>query len=440
MSDPKYIVFNKDDTRDILQMISTDPSVKGAFEIGLRHLCVNKMTVEYDGAQGSQLMNAVWTQYWTEFARAMWTWYKATGFCLYTIVSEKIKIFKDDIRMEKYGEVKGGYVTCKVPVALPLEYLYRAAKRSYGYKVDVVCLNERKFEPDVKIKVLMQRRMLNFDDRYHSVCGVLLGAWRHKNESERAYRNVEFSMANPPIFLQHSNPTDLQQMTELKAIYAETHQIHMAGDTGYYVKKDGEAELSVKSTNDKLYEKMHTQESLLDRGDNFITIPTGYNSTSSVPMPVYIGNIQAVNDFFDSRLALNTGVPHPYFHNTIGGNSVAKVTDEEQRILAEHTALDSQDITVGIKYVWLNEIYPDDDPELLITRLPVTANVTLDVLESMFERGFINGKIAREEALRIHHIDESRLGDFPPRMKRFIKKKPAAAAAASSPKKAKKEG
>jgi hypothetical protein len=423
----EYEYFETNDVVDLIRMYTEDSTVRGAFNLRYNQLAIPHMRAEKTGEEMGNLMSHVFTTYWSKFLRDMYDWFNLFDHCLYVVETEEIPVMKDELRMEKYGKLTENEdkIRVRVPIALPysaeIEY---AAMRKKKHKVDVVALTGEGVI-DRKIKVVMQAPPNWLTRKHTSEVALLLRDWRELNEEKALHRQVSFSLACPPVFLQRTAPSDLQQMTELNALHAESRSLRRDKD-GYFTKAEqigssvDSIHLEGKSTNDMLHRKLYQKKTLIDRQDNFIPIPPQFVVTNAVDKPNYIGDILKRVESFKEAVALMTMVPFHLIKPTYGSHG-AKAT-EDTGMLKEHVQILAQSLARSLKEVWC-VVYPDEEAAKLMIHLPVSSTTDLVSILQMFENGVVDENLAREEALHTFHIDPRRLGDKVPNMTQIAKEK-----------------
>lgn len=418
----EYQYFDQTDMNDMIRMYTEDGGVRGAFNLRYNQLCIPQMVAESDGEPMGKLMNHVFTTYWTNFLHDMYDWFNVFDHCLYYLETETIPIVKDELRMEKYGRLVQNekFIHIKVPIALPLDAeIEYAAMRRRKHRVDIVALTGEGVV-DKSIKIVMKSQPVWHTRKHCSDVALLLREWRELNEEKRLKRQVDFSLACPPVFLQRNQPTDMQQLTDLNALHAEARTLERDQD-GYFTKANpsvSSVKLEGKNTNETLHEKLFKNKTLIDRTDNFIPIPPQYEITNAVAAPTYNGDILKRIENFKESIGLVTMVPFYLIKPTYGSHAAGSKdrSTEQANLLKEHVQLLAQTLARAIKEVWC-VVYPNEDASKLMIHLPVYSSTDLVSVFEMFERGVIGENLAREEALRTFHIDPRRIGEEKPSMK-----------------------
>lgn len=409
--------FDDTDISDMIRMYTEDSTVRGASNLRFQQLCLPQLQAEYDNRPMGKLMSHVFTQYWVTFVRDMYHWFTLFDHCCYVIHTEKIKMLGDELRMDKYGELVEGedYVRVKVPIAQPFESERNVAMRFRRHRVECHYMHDDGLTIDRSVKVVMRAPPTWGTYRHASDIALLLRDWRELQEEKLLSRQVAFTLAVPPIFLEHQQISDVQQMTELSAEHTTQRSEGMfrRNPDGYLITLDkGRAiQLTSNSTNTQLRSKLFENKECIDRQDNFIPLPSGFKMTNAVAQPAYSGDILQRTEHFKEQVALTLTIPFYLIKPTYGDKTLGNSSGGMQHqnvMLKESTHVVSQRLMQGMKEVWLL-VYPDDDPSKLVLHLPVVSTTDLASALEMFERGVLPENLAREEALRAHNIDPKRV-------------------------------
>jgi hypothetical protein len=335
------------------------------------------------------------------------------------LAKKKARAKGDDFENKRKGETSSGPTidetisrrkrtrVFEVPVEAPFNILQQA-QVVYEYGKGRVVVLDRNRQEDTRYhwegQLPDQHTM-----RFRSDGNALLYMFREMNRRKLYYSHVMAQKAIPPLYLQPSAQTELETSVQLHSKLANGYTLQESEGGTLEIVQQGSHVQQLNSTGE-LHDKLLTKRRLIERKDNVVYLPAGYQSVTSVVEPVYIGDVRKEEEDWCRIVSALSGIPFEFLYPQITGSGKLIAGDEQMHIMIGNVQLFSQQLASVMKNIWC-EVYVDDKLEELMWSISISSPLAMENILTLFDRGALDKDQALEELYKTHHMDVEAIKD-----------------------------